>query len=145
MEFVQKGKGVTNITGEKLHEDQVLVAVMAALADGGIEPDFFIVLADQESAGYTLFVEAKCPGHGIGPDLENDVDSRLRSSNIEYDGKRGSGRLAPLKVRWLQSGAGDEYRRNRVANGQRDAQFKYLHLQYAHECSFDFSALAEPG
>ena len=145
LEFVQKGKGVTNITGEKLHEDQVLVAVMAALADGGIEPDFFIVLADQESAGYTLFVEAKCPGHGIGPDLENDVDSRLRSSNIEYDGKRGSGRLAPLKVRWLQSGAGDEYRRNRVANGQRDAQFKYLHLQYAHECSFDFSALAKPG
>lgn len=145
LEFVQKGKGITNITGEKLHEDQVLDAVVAVLADGGVEPDFFIVLADQESAGYTLFVEAQCPGHGIGPDLPNDVDSRLRSSNIEYDGKRGSGRLAPLKVRWLQSGAGDEYRRNRVANGQRDAQFKYLHLQYAHECSFDFSALVKPG
>jgi hypothetical protein len=145
LEFVQKGKGVTNITGEKLHEDQVLDAVTAALTDGGIESDFFIVLADRETAGYTLYVEAKDPCHRIGPDLANDVDGRLRSSNIEYDGKRASGRLAPLKVQWLQSGAGDAYRIHRVANGQRDAQFKYLHLQYAHECSFDFCVIGKPG
>lgn len=145
LEFVQKGKGVTNITGEKLHEDQVLDAVTAALAGGGIESDFFIVLADRETAGYTLYVEAKGPCHGTGPDLANEVDGRLRSSNIEYDGKRASGRLVPLKVQWLQSGTGDAYRRHRVANGQRDAQFKYLHLQYAHECSFDFCVIGKPG
>lgn len=145
LEFVQKGKGVTNITGEKLHEDQVLAAVMAALTGKDSEPDFFIVLADRGNAGYTLFVEAKHPSRGIGPDLAQDIDNRLRASNIEYDGKRGSGRLAPLKVCWLRSGAGDAYRRNRVAKGQRDAQFKYLHLQYADECAFDFGALVEPG
>ena len=31
LKFVQKGKGVTNITGEKLYESQVLTAVRAAL------------------------------------------------------------------------------------------------------------------
>lgn len=144
LEFVQKGKGVTSITGEKLHESQVLEAVMAALAGEDIEPDFFILLADREDPGYTLFIEASHPGQGSGPNLAQDIDRRLRSSNIEYDGKRGSGRLAPLKLRWLESGAGDAYRRNRVAKGQRDAQFKYLHLQYAHECAFDFNARAEP-
>ena len=134
--FVQKGKGITNITGEKLHEAQVLDAVLAALTHRGIQSEFFIMLADQESAGYTLFVEAKLPSRETG--LADDLDRRLRASNIEYDGKRGSGRLAPLDIRWLRNGAGDRYRSSRVADGQRDAQFKYLHLQYAHECQFDF-------
>lgn len=148
LEFVQKGKGVTNITGEKLYEAQVLEAVMSVLADRGIQPDFFIMLADQAQARYTLYVEAEFPSDGIGPnlsdDLANDLDGRLRSSNIEYDGKRGSGRLTPVNIRWLRRGAGDAYRARRVAEGQRDAQFKYLHLQYAHECSFNFDAFEEP-
>ena len=144
LQFVQKGKGVTNITGEKLYEAQVLEAVMAVLADRNTQTNFFIMLADQENARYTLFVEAKSPRDGSGPDLSDDLDRRLRSTNIEYDSKRESERLAPVGVRWLQSGAGDAYRRSCVATGQRDAQFKYLHLQYAHECSFDFDAIAEP-
>jgi hypothetical protein len=144
LQFVQKGKGVTNITGEKLYEAQVLEAVMTVMADWNTQSEFFIMLADQENARYTLFVEAKSPRDGFGPNLSDDLDRRLRSTNIEYDSKRGSGRLAPLGVRWLQSGAGDAYRRSCVATGQRDAQFKYLHLQYAHECSFDFDAIAEP-
>ena len=143
--FVQKGKGVTNITGEKLHEAQVLAAVMSALSERGIEPVFFVMLADQETAGYTLHVETGSARDDRASGLSGELDRRLRASNIEYDGKRASGRLAPLDVRWLGGGAGDRYRLHRVAAGQRDAQFKYLHLQYAHECSFDFDAFVEPG
>jgi hypothetical protein len=143
--FVQKGKGVTNITGEKLYESQVVEAVLAALSTRRINADFFIMLADQETAGYTLYIEASTPIHGAGRVLFDDIDGRLRLSNIEYDGKRGSGRLAPLEVRWLQSGTGEIYRQSRVADGQRDAQFKYLHLQFAHECAFDLDAHGEPG
>jgi hypothetical protein len=144
-EFVQKGKGVTSITGEKLYEAQVLEAVMPVLDDHGIRPDFFVMLADQETAGYTLFVEAKRSDAENRPDPADELDRRLRSLNIEYDGKRSSGRLALLRIRWLANGTGDRYRESRVADGQRDAQFKYLHLQYAHECKFDFDAVAEPG
>ena len=142
--FVQKGKGVTSITGEKLYEAQVLEAVMTVLAERDGQADFFIMLADQENARYTLYVEGKSPNDGVAPNLSDELDRCLRSSNIEYDGKRASGRLAPLSVRWLRSGAGDAYRAKRVAEGQRNAQFKYLHLQYAHECSFDFDAFAAP-
>ena len=120
-------------------------AVLAALSTRRINADFFIMLADQESAGYTLYIEASTPIHGSGRVLFDDIDGRLRLSNIEYDGKRGSGRLAPLEVRWLQSGTGEIYRQSRVADGQRDAQFKYLHLQFAHECAFDLDAHGEPG
>jgi hypothetical protein len=146
LEFVQKGKGVTNITGEKLHEAQVLDAVLAVLKEKGTPSNFFVMLADQSSAQYTLFVEMPQPSAGwIDTALSSDLDGRLRASNIEYDGKRGSGRLSPLIVRRLRAGTGDAYRRSRIAQGQRDTQFKFLHLQYAHECSFDFETFAEPG
>ena len=143
LEFVQKGKGVTSITGEKLYEKQVLDAVMAATARTGVSPTFFVMLADQESAKYALYLETAIgePFHSSG--LANAVDRGLRDVNIEYDGKRGSGRLAPVEIKRLRLGTGSEYRADRVAAGQRDAQFKYLHLQYAHECPFDFDAHAE--
>ena len=43
--FVQKGKGVTNITGEKVTESQVLEAVTSVFAESGATPQFFIMLA----------------------------------------------------------------------------------------------------
>ena len=141
--FVQKGKGVTSITGEKLHEAQVLDAVLAVLKDGAMQSNFFVMLADQTSARYTLFIEMQPPaGNGRDAAICNDLERRLRASNIEYDGKRASGRLAPLMVQRLRTGTGEAYRRSRIADGGRDAQFKFLHLQYAHECSFDFASFA---
>ena len=143
LEFVQKGKGVTSITGEKLYEKQVLDAVMAATDRHGISPAFFVMLADQEAAMYTLYLEASEHEPHQASDLATAVDRALRDANIEYDGKRGSKRLAPVEIRRLRTGSGSEYRADRVAAGQRDAQFKYLHLQYAHECPFDFDAHSE--
>ena len=137
---MQKGKGVTSITGEKLYEGQVLDAVAAALAEGHWRTPFYIVLADRDQAVYTLYLE----GTPDADDLASALDRRLQSSNIEYASKRASGRLRPLRVRPLPAGAGDRYRAHRVAAGQRDAQFKYLHLQYADECTFDFAAAAHP-
>ena len=143
LEFVQKGKGVTSITGEKLYEKQVLGAVMAATDRLGVSPEFFVMLADQEAAMYTLYLEASGHEPFQTSALAEAVDRRLREANIEYDSKRGSGRLAPIGIQWLRPGTGGEFRADRVAAGQRDTQFKYLHLQYAQECPFDFAAHSE--
>ena len=137
--FVQKGKGVTSITGEKVHESQLLDATCSALEDRGIESTFFIALADPETAAYTLYVETREEGRS-DDDLAELVEARLGSANIEYHGKRASGRLRSMRVVWLARGTGEAYRARCVAQGQRDAQFKYLHLQYAGECDFDFDA-----
>ncbi len=143
--FVQKGKGITNITGEKLHEAQVLDAVTAALDHGGVGADFFLALAEPEDAGYTLYLEAAGALNAeLVATIATIVDGRLRELNVEYDAKRASGRLMALRVRRLRGGAGDAYRAWRVEAGQRDAQFKYLHLQYAAECAFDLAAFAAP-
>ena len=148
LDFVQKGKGTTSITGEKLTESQALDAAIAALLRRNVHQRFFIVIADEDTAGYTLFVEAddreaNSPGQGAA--LAEEVDSRLCELNVEYEAKRKSGRLIPLEVRWLRRGTGDRYRAICVESGQRDTQFKYLHLQYARECRLDFTTFTEAG
>ena len=142
LEFLQKGKGVTSITGEKLHEIQVLNAVGDALGEANIEAEFFIVLADVAKSGYALYLEPRRDISAV-PRLAEQIDERLRTGNIEYDGKRASGRLGALRMRWLKPGTGDAFREHRVAGGQRDTQFKYLHLQLAEECGFDFEPYQE--
>ncbi len=149
LSFVQKGKGVTSITGEKLYEFQVMSAVTAAVAERGTAAPFFIMLADVAEARYTLYAElasapAGPPGAELAGELSDSVERALRQANVEYDQKRASGRLAPLRVQLLAAGTGDEFRRQRVADGQRDVQFKYLRLQYSADCSFRFDDFAAP-
>ena len=55
--FLQKGKGVTNITGEKLYEHQVSEAVEEVLSARGLSSEFFVMLADVEHSRRTLCVE----------------------------------------------------------------------------------------
>ncbi|MBX3308000.1 MAG: GH3 auxin-responsive promoter family protein [Nitrospira sp.] len=133
--FVQKGKGVTNITGEKLYEHQVVEAVEAVLRASGFACEFYVMLADVHTAGYTLYLEHAAVPSSFGC----EVDEQLARMNIEYKAKRESGRLQPLRTVPLRPDTADAYRAHCVAKGQRDAQFKLIRLQYNQDCSFDFS------
>ncbi len=137
--FVQKGRGVTNVTGEKLHESQVLEAVVAAgegrVPGGG----FFLMLADTPMASYRLYLEGPF-GRGEVARLARSVDDSLARLNLEYSSKRASGRLHPVVAQELRAGTGEAYRSYCVGNGQRDAQFKVMPLQRAEDCTFDLAA-----
>ena len=137
--FVQKGKGVTNITGEKLYEHQVTEAVGQVLIARGLSSEFFVMLADVENSRYTLWLEH---ASSLG-DLGILVEERLSSMNIEFKAKRASGRLQPIHVLQLRPGTGDVYRQHCVSKGQREAQFKLIRLQYAHDSTFDFERHGE--
>ena len=140
--FVQKGRGVTNITGEKLTEAQVLEAVEQSQAELGVALPFFVMLADEAAARYRLLAETP-PGSELAPGLATLVDDRLRATNIEYGSKRASDRLDSVVGVDLTPGSGDRYRAHLVAGGQRDAQFKFLCLQYRHQCPF-FDTISHP-
>ncbi|HEX9180631.1 MAG TPA: GH3 auxin-responsive promoter family protein, partial [Burkholderiales bacterium] len=143
LQFVQKGKGVTNITGEKLYESQVLAAVRAALAGLGEAPRFVMMLADEEARSYRLYVEA---GPGLKPDaarLAGAVDAGLKGLNVEYAAKRESGRLGAPVAAWLAPGTGDAYKERCVARGQREGQFKTVALAYRRSFDFDLQAYLE--
>lgn len=134
--FTQKGKGVTSITGEKLYEAQVLEAVQLVNARAGIDTGFYILLADEEPAGYTLYVEAGDARRD--GDLAQAFDAQLQQGNLEYATKRASGRLAPLALCWLRDGCAEAFKQHCVAAGQREGQFKPTVLAYRKAINFDF-------
>lgn len=132
--FVQKGKGVTNITGEKLSEQQLMMAVEEINKEKNISIPFYIALTKVESSHYILYLEA---------DIDTDeyslvIDEKLQILNSEYQSKRASGRLNPLIARCLKLGTGEKYKSFSIANGCRESQFKYLLLQNEDDCNFPF-------
>ncbi|MBL4708848.1 MAG: GH3 auxin-responsive promoter family protein, partial [Flavobacteriales bacterium] len=54
LEFVQKGRGVTNITGEKLYESQVRSAIEKTQQAYDFTSPFYLMLADEEQSQYLL-------------------------------------------------------------------------------------------
>ena len=140
LKFMQKGKGVTSITGEKLYESQVLAAVSGAMTQLGLNARFVMMLADEEARGYRLYVEPDSAPGAPAERLAEEVDARLRKLNIEYEGKRESERLAAPRAAWLRPETGEAYKRHCVAQGQREGQFKCAALAYRRSFGFDLDA-----
>jgi len=140
LKFMQKGKGVTNITGEKLYEAQVLQAVRESMAAIGRTARFVMMLADEDARCYRLYVEAD-PGPALDANaLAQATDARLAALNLEYQAKRESERLAPIEARWLGADTGEVYKQHCVRQGQREGQFKMVSLDYRRKFLFDLDA-----
>lgn len=131
--FIQKGKGVTNLTGEKLYETQVIEAVQAMGIESSSGTGFFIMLADNTQTQYTLYIE-----HPPLPGMESKFEERLFALNIEFEAKRKSGRLLQTYVKFLKEGCGEAYKEALILKGQREGQFKMARLLYRADCQFDF-------
>ncbi len=136
LRFVQKGRGVTNITGEKLYEHQMLEAVGEVLKKYAINPVFIMTLADEEESRYHVYVEPISDSARPDEKLSETIDSALCKINIEYNSKRSSERLAMLSFNWLSWGTSNAYRQHCVAKGQREGQFKPVSLQCRSEFTF---------
>jgi hypothetical protein len=132
--FVQKGKGVTSITGEKLYEGQVAQVVRELVERSDLSVQFYIMLADEQAAQYILNIECD---HAEGR-IADELEQGLRAVNIEYAAKAKSGRLHPVIVRFLTSGTGEAYKRYRLDAGMRESQYKTVNLQYKKDCDFPF-------
>lgn len=145
LRFMQKGKGVTNITGEKLYEAQVLSAVRAAMTQLGMNERFVMMLADEEMRAYRLYVEPDRAAPVPAARLAERMDAQLKKLNVEYDAKRDSDRLGAPLAFWLRAETGEAYKRHCVAQGQREGQFKSVALAYRKAFAFDLDAHAQRG
>jgi hypothetical protein len=126
IEFVRKGRDVANITGEKLHVNQVIQAMEEAQSAAGRGVQHFRAFADVEKSRYVFLVEfdGTRPTEESLSRLLDEIDLRLRALNIEYAQKRESRRLAApalwlMKPGWFERKAGASLQR-----GGRDVQFK---------------------
>ena len=139
IEFVQKGKGVTSITGEKLYESQIIDAVRSTEDETGVTSEFFLMLADANREVYRLVVECARPTETWRSRTLESVERRLGELNMEYATKRASGRLQHLEILPVRPGTGEAYKRHCVQTGQREGQFKLIALQYQSDCNFPFA------
>ncbi len=145
--FVQKGKGVTNITGEKVYENQVIFGVQHFEKANSLTSAFYVCAADEDKACYRLYYE---PVVGQSSRvlqqselLVRQFDEGLRKINLEYSAKRQSGRLNDPKVHILKSGTFEKFKEFYLASGQREGQFKIVALGYEKDMKFDFSQCME--
>jgi hypothetical protein len=131
--FRHKGAHISSITGEKLTESQVVEAVNAAAAKGGVSLDLFTLTPQWgEPPCYTLFV--KCNANSANLDLSQVVrfsrvvDEELAENNVEYREKRDSGRLAQVIVEVLPSEQWAAFTAARQARSGGSVE------QYKHPC-----------
>ena len=142
LSFVQKGRGVTNLTGEKLYEAQVIDAVKDISVKLGLISSFYILAADEISMSYQLFIQAN-PSIPINHVIFSSLlDEKLSTLNIEYKAKRDSGRLTPLSTVWLKPDVSEAYKINCINLGQREGQFKPAVLQYLKNLNFPLADYA---
>lgn len=143
LKFMQKGKGVTNITGEKLYESQMLAAVNRTLEKMGRGQHFVMMLADVADCRYKLYIEADAGPKPDAAQLAKEVDTQLQDLNVEYKAKRESERLGVLSAAWLAPGTEEAFKQECVRRGQREGQFKTIALAYKDKLPFDFEAFVE--
>ena len=143
LRFVQKGRGVTNLTGEKLYEAQVIEAVQAAAAAHGRHPPFFLMVADEAAPGYRLFVETDGP---VPSDLctafADAVDAGLAAGNLDT---RRSATAADCRCRRSPGSVPAPERRTRrraCAPASARARYKPAVLVYEREMKLPAATLA---
>jgi GH3 auxin-responsive promoter len=120
--FVHKGPDMLNLTGEKVHADQLARALMHASATLGIAVENAQAIPDLEHCRYHLLLETTHPALQA---LARAVDDELCKHNPEYAGKRASGRLNALCPVRMQSGWGQRLKAADVARGSRESQYKW--------------------
>ena len=140
LKFVQKGKGVTNITGEKLYESQVILAMQKAEQTFGCHFRFYQMLANQAFSGYELYFELGDKTAIADNKISAYLDEQLGLLNLEYQVKRESNRLKPVNAFSLRQGTFERFKTACLQEGQREGQFKTIVLQYKKDILFDFQA-----
>ena len=129
VKFVHKGTDMTNLTGEKLHGDQVAQAACHAMERVGMPLDRVQLIPDTERCGYDVLVETDADETTLEP-FGVELDAELARLNVEYAAKRASSRLAGPRLRRMRPGWAQRRQRSDVRRGQRDAQYKWAYVMH---------------
>jgi hypothetical protein len=123
--FLRKGRGMTNITGEKLSVNQVIDGVQSAARATGLIPAHFKAEADIDRSCYILRIEFA--GHTEEAQqlaFLQEADRYMKEVNIEYKAKRESSRLGAPVMHVMREGWYERGRRQQAASGKRVFQAK---------------------
>ena len=123
--FLRKGRGMTNITGEKVSVNQIITAFQNASQETGAIPDHFKAEADSMNSRYIFRVEFTTQ---VDPETQKrflkGLDHHLKGINIEYKTKRDSQRLKAPVLHVMKEGWYERGRKQQVESGMRAFQAK---------------------
>jgi hypothetical protein len=139
--FKNKGAHFSSLTGEKLSEFQVVAAVTSAQKRLGLKLSSFLLLPTWgDPPAYHLLVEGiELNGDDIEARLASEVEEALSRENLEYENRRSTLRLGPLRIRRLPAGGWIDFQRRRLArNGGTVEQYKQPCLLADLEAIRDF-------
>ncbi len=145
IEFIQKGKNISSATGEKLYEAQIIDAIYKAKESTGINVEFFCACLEwQIPPSYSFLVEFT-EEHDAGKKKHflSHIEESLGKINIEYKAKRSSQRLGNPKLKVLEKGSFEKFRKARLAILQHDSQFKACHLRCDFKIPTEFKIIEE--
>ena len=129
VEFRRKGRGMTNLTGEKFSVNQVIDAMEMAGDAVGVPVGHSRAEPDIKRSLYVFKVEFES---ALPVDKRSDflrhLDEALGRLNIEYKAKRDSGRLCAPTLQVMKSGWYERGKQKLVAEGKRLFQAKTILL-----------------
>jgi hypothetical protein len=125
LEFLNKGKNYSSITGEKLSEYQAIRAVEQALDELRLPSDAFALApVFEQQPRYVLLVEARLH-QGKAAELARRTQAHLEHINVEYAEKTASGRLLPIEVREVPPGTWDRMRQEKTRQRGNFEEYKH--------------------
>ena len=127
--FVRKEGEMANIGGEKLHANQLVLAVEQMSRKFDLSVEQFRATPDYQRSRYDIFLELRkeVPRSAL-QEILSEVDRALSRFNVEYAQKRESGRLSAPCLHIMSRGWAERAHRKMVASGKRDTQYKWQAL-----------------
>jgi hypothetical protein len=122
--FIRKGEDMTNVTGEKMHANHLLIAMEEVRREFNLPLEQFRAAPDFENSRYCIYIELSA---NMSEDVLRDkviplIDQVLAKVNVEYMEKRKSKRLRLPYLAIMQRGWSEAECRKSVQSG---VQFKW--------------------
>lgn len=146
IQFVQKGGGVSSVTGEKLTEEQVQIALCYAVRQLNLTALDHFTFAVQLGypPHYVCFVELKQEiPESVSDEFLRVFEQSLQLQNMEYKDKRSTFRLGAPTMQVVPPGTFTKLRQQRVEQGAPEAQVKIPLLTASQKFSETLSNLAD--
>lgn len=127
LRFLRRAGQVLNVTGEKVTEEHVLLAMRRLCRESGIEVGGFtlrVQMADIPSYELAFEPHLAAMESGSQDRLSAIFDRALIEGNVEYEAKRDNGRLGPARISALPQGTYARLREAAVAAGTPEGQYK---------------------
>lgn len=125
--FIRKTKDVLNITGEKIHVNQLIMTFQKIKSEFNIAINQFRVVPNLIHVRYDIFLglEQEVPLELLANSILPAIDSFLQAINIEYALKRRTKRLNPPHLHIMDSLWEEDVKKKGTASGRRDIQYKW--------------------